>query len=106
VAILLLEADPAAGALALIICGVLYFLPAIVGRKKRNSSAILWLNFLLGWTVAGWIVAFIWATTKDAPPTQVIVNQPAPASVLCSNCGKYSPPGTRFCSMCGAHITP
>src|SRR6266478_7572444 len=30
-----------------ILGGLLYFLPALVGRKKRNSTAILVLNFFL-----------------------------------------------------------
>jgi len=42
-----------------------YFLPAIVGRQKKNAQAILLLNLLLGWTLVGWIVALIWAATKD-----------------------------------------
>ena len=91
--------NPAVIALSVIILILVYFLPALVGRGKRNSHAIFWLNLLLGWTVVGWIVAFIWGLTKDAPPAQVIVNQPA---VLCQNCGKYSPPGTQFCGACGA----
>ena len=89
----------------LFILVVTYFIPAIVGRKKRNAAAIFFLNLFLGWTVAGWIVALIWALTKDSETPQVIVNQPAqPAlsSVLCTQCGKYSPSGTKFCGMCGA----
>ena len=42
-----------------------YFLPSILGRKKRNFTAIFWLNFLTGWTFVGWIVALVWALTKD-----------------------------------------
>jgi hypothetical protein len=45
---------------------VVYFLPAIVGRRKRNAGAIFVLNLLLGWTIIGWIVALVWACTKDA----------------------------------------
>ena len=26
------------------------------------------LNILLGWTVIGWVVALVWALTKDNPP--------------------------------------
>ena len=89
----------------LIISVFMYFIPAIVGRNKRNLAAIFWLNFLLGWTVAGWIVSLIWALTKDATPAQVIVNQPTQPSVLCSDCGKYSPPSAKFCAICGATIT-
>jgi hypothetical protein len=50
-----------------IIILVLYFVPAITGywNRKKNSSAILTLNFFLGWTVIGWVVALTWATMKD-----------------------------------------
>lgn len=44
---------------------VVYFLPAIVGRKKKNASAIFVLNLFLGWTFIGWIVALIWAVTYE-----------------------------------------
>lgn len=48
----------------LIILGM-YFLPVIIGRKKKNVLAIFILNLFLGWTFIGWVVALIWATTKD-----------------------------------------
>ena len=41
-----------------------YFLPAIIGRNHKQSTAIFMLNLLLGWTVIGWIGALIWALTK------------------------------------------
>jgi hypothetical protein len=42
-----------------------YFLPAIVAhwRHHHSASAILLLNLLLGWTVLGWGIAIVWATT-------------------------------------------
>lgn len=47
-------------AMILIVLGlVLYFAPAIAGRRKRNSGTILALNLLLGWTVIGWIIALV-----------------------------------------------
>ena len=49
----------------LIILLILYLIPAIVGRKKKNATAILVMNLFLGWSVIGWIIALIWATTKD-----------------------------------------
>ncbi len=52
----------------LIIIVVLYFVPAFIARNKRNSSAIFWLNFLLGWTFLGWVGALIWAMTLDPEP--------------------------------------
>ena len=48
---------------------VVYFLPAIVGfaRSKRDAGRILLLNFFLGWTAIGWIVALVWALRQEAP---------------------------------------
>ena len=56
-----------------------YFLPSInaYSKKKRNKGAVLTLNFFLGWTVIGWIVALIWSTTNDAP-AQVVVEKHTP----------------------------
>ena len=44
---------------------LLYFLPAIIGRKKRNRVAIFVLNLLFGWTFAGWVVLLVWAMKDD-----------------------------------------
>jgi len=46
---------------------VLYFLPAIVAfaRSRRDTRRILLLNFLLGWTAIGWVVALVWALKQD-----------------------------------------
>lgn len=48
---------------------VLYFLPSIIAlaRNKRDMLAIFLLNFFLGWSVIGWIVALVWAAKHDAP---------------------------------------
>jgi hypothetical protein len=45
----------------------IYFLPTIVGWKKRNREAIFILNFCLGWTFLGWVIALVWAKTVDSP---------------------------------------
>ena len=55
----------------------LYFLPTIIAnsRKSANSSGVFVLNFLLGWTILGWIGALIWAVTSSPKQaTTVIVN--------------------------------
>jgi hypothetical protein len=48
---------------------VMYFLPSIIAllRSKRDTLAIFLLNFFLGWSVIGWIVALIWAAKNDVP---------------------------------------
>jgi hypothetical protein len=51
-----------AGGLALFVLG-LYFIPSIVGgvRKVPNIGSVVVLNFFLGWTVVGWVVALAMA---------------------------------------------
>ena len=46
---------------------VFYFWPALTGFKRRHKNAvpILILNFFLGWTILGWIGAFIWSHTSN-----------------------------------------
>jgi T4 superinfection immunity protein len=56
----------------LLLVGALYFVPAIVAmsRSHINSGAIFALNLFLGWTVIGWVGAFVWALTSGADKTQ------------------------------------
>jgi hypothetical protein len=54
--------DPSAAAeikilILILLAATLYFLPSIIGRKKRNASKIFALNLLLGATVVFWIFA-------------------------------------------------
>jgi hypothetical protein len=44
----------------------LYFLPTIIAiaRKQPNALAIFLLNFFLGWTFVGWVVALVWSVTR------------------------------------------
>jgi hypothetical protein len=48
---------------------VMYFLPSIVAiaRSKRDIAGIILLNFFLGWTMIGWVVALVWAVKTDLP---------------------------------------
>jgi len=48
---------------------VLYFLPAIIAiaRSKRDTVSIVVLNFFLGWTAIGWVIALVWALKQDMP---------------------------------------
>jgi len=42
---------------------VVYILPTIIAsqRRHRSTAGIAIVNLLFGWTVLGWIAAFIWA---------------------------------------------
>ena len=48
---------------------VLYFLPSIIAiaRSKRDTTSIVLLNFFLGWTAIGWVIALVWAAKQDIP---------------------------------------
>lgn len=48
---------------------ILYIIPGIVAfaRDHHNRAAILALNLLLGWTLIGWIAAFVWSLTNRTP---------------------------------------
>jgi len=84
----------------------LYFLPTIlaVARNKTNVVGILLVNFLLGWSVIGWIVALVWAVSTErvdpVPPAQM-VSMPQPVRRFCSRCGQPDQAGSRFCAHCG-----
>ncbi len=43
-----------------------YLIPALIAHSRRhhNSASIFWLNFLLGWTIIGWIIALAWACSR------------------------------------------
>jgi hypothetical protein len=46
---------------------VMYFLPSLIAivRSKRDILGIVVLNFFLGWTLIGWVVALVWALKTD-----------------------------------------
>jgi hypothetical protein len=91
----------------------IYFLPSIIGHKKVNRGAIFALNFFLGWTLVGWVVALVWALTVEEPRRSVVeinvsrehgmlgYNQPV-RSVSCQRCGSALGTGAQFCPSCGA----
>jgi Superinfection immunity protein len=84
----------------LILCCILYFLPSIIGHNRRNAAGIFLLNFFLGWTFIGWIVALIWACTAEPRVPIVAVAAHVPAN-YCMSCGNIRFPSTQFCSACG-----
>ncbi len=55
-----------------------YFLPAIIAwaRGHRNWLAILALNFMLGWSLIGWVAALVWSLYRGHfdEPVPALVN--------------------------------
>lgn len=58
----------------LMILFLMYWLPTLVAIARHTPSAlgVAALNFFLGWTVIGWIMALVWALAAG-PAQQVIV---------------------------------
>ena len=62
------------GPTAFLIALAVYFAPAIVAqvRNHKSAAAIAVLNILLCWTLLGWIVALVWAFTRNTNQKTVI----------------------------------
>lgn len=82
---------------------LLYFLPAIIGRDKRDATGIFLLNLFLGWTVIGWVIALIWACTAERATPLHWVAVPV-ATRYCCQCGTLTHPGAHFCTACGRTV--
>lgn len=53
------------GLFAIVIIGALYFLPTIVMASRGvDHPGIIIINLLLGWTLLGWFMAFVWAIVE------------------------------------------
>jgi hypothetical protein len=84
-----------------IITVAIYFIPALIGKAKANARAILVLNLFLGWTLVGWVVAFVWAVTRERE------GEASPETHLrCPDCAELVRKEARVCKHCGAKLTP
>src|SRR5438309_3950809 len=82
------------GLVGLIVVAGLYFLPSIIAFSRHQQEGMVFvINFFLGWTLVGWVVALaIAAGTKSQPMViQQSIAQPyAPAG------GPHVSPDGRF----------
>ncbi len=68
----------------LIIAGF-YYLPAVIAKQRdaNNVGVIFRINLLFGWTVLGWIAAFIWAILEPPKIRETVKTWSAPATTAC-----------------------
>jgi len=54
---------------------VMYWLPTLIAIVRQAPSAlgVAMLNFFLGWTVVGWILALIWALAANTSPHVIVI---------------------------------
>lgn len=55
------------GAGSFFLAALVYFLPWIIAllRGTKSNCGIFFVNLLLGWTIVGWFIAFIWALVAE-----------------------------------------
>jgi hypothetical protein len=88
------EPNPVVGLILIVIILFAYFVPSIIAmtRHHNNTPAIFLVNLLLGWSVIGWIIAFIWSLTSRAQPQQIIIQNSQVGQHYQSALPTYSPP--------------
>lgn len=78
---------------------VLYFSPSFVAARLKHTRkvSIVLLNFLLGWTVIGWIISLIWAYSEGGDTASGVARQ-------CPFCAERIRIEAVKCKHCGSDI--
>lgn len=95
--------------IVLLVAGIFfYFIPAIVANNRHHPQvgAITVLNFLLGWTLIGWVGALVWAMTNSDTQEPLSGAEPASASKKCPYCAEEVRAEAIKCKHCGSDLAP
>lgn len=100
--------DVLEGSAFLVVIFLLYFLPAVIARKKPNASSVFVINLFLGWTLIGWVVALAMAVSDPRP--QVVVQQSGPPASatrerVCPFCAEDIKAAAVVCKHCGRDLS-
>jgi hypothetical protein len=79
--------------IALTVLSAFYLFPYLIAvvRNLPNRRSILLLDLLLGWTVVGWIAAFVWVVRTPSPVSTARVER-LPAHQPCLPETEANPP--------------
>ena len=88
------------GILVLTTMVIPYLVPAIIAfaRRHHHRFAIAALNILLGWTVLGWFIAFIWSLTAKRVALEKADRR---NQRTCPDCAELILSDARKCKHCG-----
>jgi len=55
---------------------VMYWLPTLIAIVRQTPSAlgVAMLNFFLGWTIIGWILALVWALAASSNQHVIVID--------------------------------
>jgi hypothetical protein len=84
-----------------------YFVPTVIAyvRRHRNTGAIAALNVLLGWTVLGWVIAFVWSLMHGEAAVPITAAA-SPSERKCPWCAEVIKADARICRFCGRELPP
>jgi len=91
--------------LYLAIAVIIYFIPnwIAIARKHHNGTVIFVINLLFGWTVIGWIAAFIWSLTAVKQEASENTEKRS-GSKQCPYCAETIKKEAKVCRYCGREL--
>ncbi|VVN21410.1 hypothetical protein PS662_04387 [Pseudomonas fluorescens] len=86
---------------AVVFVPALYMLPTIEAWLKShpNIASIALVNFFLGWTLVGWVVAVVWAFKKAEPQVTPPLTKPYEPMFATAEAKKF-----KVCPFCAEDV--
>ncbi|MDQ3623400.1 MAG: superinfection immunity protein [Verrucomicrobiota bacterium] len=78
---------------------IIYMIPTSIAAQPKiaNGGGVLFVNLIFGWTVIGWLAAFIWACVdkpraeREEARCRFCAESIKPAAKVCRHCQRHNP---------------
>ena len=92
----ILDALARASVQNLLALAALYFVPSVIAMINwhYHRGAIILLNILAGWTLVGWVAAYVWAFHRPLRQASERTRRP------CPHCAELILPQANICPFC------